>query len=261
MATDWASLFDTRVISGVKAVAGLPGLGKLEALVARVREELSGAGRGGETFALQASSFFEDGEGLAVLREVVLPDVVERRRGVRKLRIWCAGCSTGQEVYCLAMLLLDLPELDGWDVRVEGTEISREAVEYARRGRYRGDEVERGLSEERRTKYFRRDGEAWVVQEKLRSLCGFECADLTDSEGEDGSVDVVLLRHVMLYLPQEAQAGVLAKVWRRIRTDGYLVPGRGEQLEDAEGRFDGDWIGEGYIYRPITAGGEPGRRA
>src|SRR5580704_11001068 len=98
-----------------------------------------------EAMAIHSTSFFRDTEPFEMLRTVIVPELMQTRGRQQRLRIWSAACSTGQEAYSVAMLLREyFPELAGWDVTILGTDISQDAVNYARRGRYKQAEVDCG---------------------------------------------------------------------------------------------------------------------
>src|SRR5580698_5012859 len=138
------ALFDTRLTP----IARLSGAANLEDFVNMLK-----AGRPAhlhravaEAMTINETSFFRDVKPFEMLRMNVLPDLIARRQAIRKLRIWSAASSTGQEAYSVAMLLVEhFPELAKWDVKIIGTDISRNVVEYAKRARYRRLEVNRGL--------------------------------------------------------------------------------------------------------------------
>src|SRR5215469_3929717 len=171
------SLFETRLTS----IARLAGVSNLEGLVSMLKEERPAHLHRAvaEAMTINETSFFRDVRPFDLLRETILPRLVESRRGERRLRIWSAASSTGQEAYSLAMLITEhLPEIAHWDVKIVGTDISRQVVEYARKGRYRRLEVNRGLPARMLLKYMTRDGEEWEVQPKIRAMCEFQCANL-----------------------------------------------------------------------------------
>src|SRR4051812_41439611 len=138
------TLFDTRLTP----VARMAGVSSVKNLVDMLRSTRPAQLHRAVTQAMMVNetSFFRDLRPFDLLRTTILPRLIESRRAERRLRIWSAASSTGQEAYSLAMLLLtDIPEIADWDVRITGTDISHQVIEYARRGRYRRLEVNRGL--------------------------------------------------------------------------------------------------------------------
>jgi chemotaxis protein methyltransferase CheR len=203
-----------------------------------------------EAMTVRETSFFRDVVPFQVLGEQILPELIARRKSERRLRLWSAGCATGQEAYSLAMVLLDrFPELEEWDVRIVGTDISRSACAYARRGRYSRLEINRGLPARRMLRYFERDGEEWQVREELRRMVRFECADL--GVGCEGKFDVVLLRNVLLYFSAEERSRVLAAVYARMRSRGVMLLGASEEACEL---FQVECVREQVFYRVVAEG-------
>ena len=132
-----------------------------------------------EAMTINETSFFCDHCLFDALRETVVPQLIKSNSAERKLRIWSAAASTGQEAYSIAMLLCEhFPTLESWDVKIVGTDISRPAIGCARRGSYRRLEVNRGLPARMLVKYLTRDGEEWEIAPKLKSICEFRYANL-----------------------------------------------------------------------------------
>jgi chemotaxis protein methyltransferase CheR len=122
----------------------------------------------GETF------FFRDKPVFDSFRNVLLPEMIAARRDTRRLRIWCAACSTGQEPYSIAMILdEEARALRGWQIEIVATDISESAVKAARAGSYNQFEVQRGLPVALLLRYFHREAERWMISEHLRSLIDF----------------------------------------------------------------------------------------
>jgi len=188
-----------------------------------------------------------------VLRDTILPRLIAANSAQRKLRIWSAACSTGQEAYSLAMLLCEhFSNLADWDVKITGTDVIHPVIQYARCGRYRRLEVNRGLPARKLVKYLVRDGEEWEVVPKLRSMCDFQYADLCAPLPRLPVFDLVLLRNVLLYFPQPSRSSVFQSVHRQIVSRGYLVLGASEQAEDSTKLFQAEFARECYFYRPVA---------
>jgi chemotaxis protein methyltransferase CheR len=198
------------------------------------------------------TSFFRDVKPFEALRLKVLPDLIARRQTKRRLRIWSAASSTGQEAYSVAMLLAEhFPELAEWNVKIIGTDLSRNVVEYAKRARYRRLEVNRGLPARLLMKYFERDGDEWEVCEQLRAICDFRVVNLCVPLPPLPQFDLVLLRNVLLYFPQRDRTCVFSDVYRHMAPHGYLVLGHAEQAEDSTNLFETEFASECYFYRPV----------
>jgi len=252
------ALFESRLTP----LAHVAGAGDLEGLVKMLREQrperLHRAVA--EAMTVNETSFFRDVMSFDALRQVVLPRLVAARREVRRLRIWSAGCSTGQEAYSVAMLLLDgFPEVADWDVKVVGTDISRQVVEYARAGRYRRLEVNRGLRASLLVRHFEREGDEWLLADRVKALCEFGVGSLCEVQRGAGAFDLVLLRNVLLYFPQVERGGVFEEVHRMLAPDGCLMLGNAEQAEDSTSLFEVEFGAECYFYRPARESGRDGR--
>lgn len=247
------ALFDTRLTP----MARLAGVSNLEEFVHVLRSEnkprLHRAVA--EAMTINETSFFRDRQPFEMLRETVLPELIARRSKERRLRIWSAASSTGQEAYSLAMLLCEhFPELADWDVRITGTDISREVLETARAGRYRRIDVNRGLPVRMLMKYLERDGEMWEVSAGVRGMCEFVQANLCTPLPKLPVFDLVLLRNVLLYFPQPDRSRVFSEVRRKMTADGYLLLGNAEQAEDSTKLFEVQFASSCYVYRPAIGG-------
>lgn len=247
------ALFDARL----KPIAQLAGASSLEDFVSILRvdrpEHLHRAVA--EAMTINETSFFRDVKPFEMLRETILPKLIEDRGSERRLRIWSAASSTGQEAYSLAMLIAEhFPLLAGWDVKIIGTDISRQVVEYAQRGRYRRLEVNRGLPARLLLRYMKREGEEWTVSGRLRSMCEFQEANLCMALPKLPMFDLVLLRNVLLYFSQHDRGRLLGEVHRQMKPDGCLVLGNAEQAEDSTKLFDGQFASGSYFYRPQHVG-------
>jgi chemotaxis protein methyltransferase CheR len=207
-----------------------------------------------EAMTVNETSFFRDMQPFEMLREVMIPSLIKERRKEQRLRLWSAASSTGQEAYSLAMLLAEnFPELAHWDVKIIGTDISRQVVDHAQRGRYRRLEMNRGLPARMLLKYFLRKGEEWEVTAQIRSMCEFQYANLCAPLLQLPEFDLVLLRNVLLYFSQPDRRALFSGVHRRMKPNGYLLLGNAEQAEDSTDLFEVEFAANCYFYRPISS--------
>lgn len=208
-----------------------------------------------EAMTINETSFFRDLKPFEMLRQCILPRLIALRGEQRRLRIWSAASSTGQEAYSLAMLIVEhFPEIAGWDVKIVGTDISRYVVEYAQRARYRRLEVNRGLPARMLLKYMVRVGEEWEVGERVRSMCEFRSVNLCAPLPVLPEFDLVLLRNVLLYFTQQDRTNLFREVHRKMTPDGCLVLGNAEQAEDSTNLFEVEFAVNCYCYRPVVSG-------
>jgi chemotaxis protein methyltransferase CheR len=204
-----------------------------------------------EAMTINETSFFRDVKPFEVLRHSILPRLIEKNAGERRLRIWSAASSTGQEAYSVAMLLCEhFPQLANWDVKILGTDISRQVTEYATAARYRRLEVNRGLPARMLVKYLSRDGEEWEMTEKVRALCDFRYANLCAPLPKLPVFDLVLLRNVLLYFPLQDRSCVFSDVYNQLSAGGFLMLGNAEQAEDSTNLFQTEFAMDCYFYRP-----------
>jgi chemotaxis protein methyltransferase CheR len=242
-------LFDTR-LTPIARTAGAEDVGGLVELLRDDRTEYLHRAVA-EAMTINETSFFRDVRPFEMLRSTAIPELMVQRRAERTLRIWSAACSTGQEVYSVAMLLLEhFPALDDWDVKIVGTDISRSVLEYAARARYRRNEVNRGLPAKMLVKYFERDGEEWEVSRRVRALCDFGYANLCAPLPPLPVFDLVLLRNVLLYFPEQDRSCVFADVHARMNPRGFLLLGNSEEAEESTDQFEMEFAADSYYYRP-----------
>lgn len=184
-----------------------------------------------ETVTINETSFFRDRALFQVFADELLPDLVRSRAESRRLRIWCAACSTGQEPYSLAMLLDEnMRQLGGWQVEIIGTDISRQVLETAKAGLYSQFEVQRGLPVTMLLRNFRREEEQWRISDYLRANISFRVHNLLESPREFGKFDVIFCRNVLLYFDPTTKRRVLSHLTNALADDGYLALGAAERV-------------------------------
>jgi len=161
----------------------------------------------------------------------VLPALLEARKDIARIRIWCAACSSGQEPYSLAMILdEEAQRLSGWSVEILATDVSHNVVGAAREGVYTQFEVQRGLPISQLLRYFQQDGERWRINEHLRSHIQFEQFNLLSDFTSLGVFDVIFCRNVLIYFDVPTKRSVLEKMARHLALDGYLFLGAAESV-------------------------------
>ena len=182
--------------------------------------------------------FFRDKPTFDQLPDAILPELACRRAGTRRLSIWSAGCSTGQEVYSLAMLFAEQRERwEGWTIDILGTDISHRAIAAARTGRYSQFEVQRGLSVARMLDHFDEVGGGWHVRDHLRGLTRFEQHNILDHAPGRRVFDLILCRNVLLYFNQQTRAFTFNRLAEALAPDGFLMLGAGETVAGQTDRF------------------------
>jgi len=175
--------------------------------------------------------FFRDRAPFDVLQRIALPALMQSRAKTKRLRIWSAGCSTGQEAYSLSMLFAEDPEKwRGWTIDILGTDVSSFVIDRARNGSYTQFEVQRGLAITQTIKWFEEFGDGWRIAEPLRKNVRFQVHNLLEAPPHPGGFDIVLCRNVLLYLCSEKKALAFDRLSGAMADDGWLMLGAGETV-------------------------------
>ncbi len=179
------------------------------------------------------SYFFRDKGHFFLLQSSILPELIKNKEIERSLRIWCAGCSTGEEPYSVAILLdMLLEDKRGWNIFITGTDINDESVKKAKRGRYSPWSfrlVDKAIKE----KYFKRRQDEWEINENIKKMVNFQYGNLIEDgffsqKPELCNMDIIICRNVFIYFNKEAVASVLDKFINALNDGGYLITGHGE---------------------------------
>jgi chemotaxis protein methyltransferase CheR len=213
-------------------------LATLDDLVTAVRHSPEIADQTVDALLNQESSFFRDTAVIELVAEAVA--ALRAEQGQRRVRIWSAGCSVGQEPLSLAMLFAE-QEAQGETMPpdIVATDVSESALCRARAGRYTHFEIQRGLPIRRMMRWFDQQGEDWVAKPELVRRIAFRRINLVGDPLPVGKFDVILCRNVLLYLPPELRRLVLDRFGTVIRPGGLLVLGAGETV-----------IGQTEAFRP-----------
>jgi chemotaxis protein methyltransferase CheR len=204
--------------------------------------------------------FFRDRAPFDLLQRHALPELAQRRHKSKRLRIWSAGCSTGQEVYSLAMLFAEDPDKwRGWTIDILGTDVSTSCVDRARQGIYTQFEVQRGLGINQMIKWFEECADGWRAVEPLRKPVRFQVHNILEQAPHPGDFDVVLCRNVLLYLSPEKKALAFERIAGAMAEDGWLMLGAGETVIGQTNKLGADVAARG-LYRLIVDGGRVEKR-
>jgi chemotaxis protein methyltransferase CheR len=228
------------VQSRLAALAQQGGFASVRELVVRLREtpfgdlhcEVIGAMMINETLFFRDPSVFES------IASHVLPELIRLRVGERRLRIWSAACSTGQEACSLAILIRErFPELKDWDIEITATDVCRRALAQAREGRYSALEIRRGLKDSQLGAYFARDGKAWRARPEVLGLIRYGELNLVGDWPPMPEFDLILIRNVLIYFEEDIKQRVIGRVRSALREDGYLFLGCGENILRLDASF------------------------
>ncbi|MFI5299476.1 MAG: CheR family methyltransferase [Polyangiales bacterium] len=210
-----------------------------------------------ELLTTNETYFFREDYQLRAFREEVVPMLARQAQGRKRLTIWSAGCSTGEEAYTIATILLDTPELAGWELRVIGTDISRRCIAHARRATY-GAASFRVTPSDARKRWFIDRADGALVAERVRQICHFSVMNLLEPEraASIGRVDAIFCRNVLIYLRAAARRSVIDLFQERLYPGGVLLLGHSESLLNASTSFDLLHLKSDLVYRKPT--GAPG---
>lgn len=205
-------------------------LEKLATMVAAKRNPALGDAVA-EALLNHESFFFRDPPAFAQLAEMIEGPLREARLATRRLRIWSAGCSTGQETYSLAISFAEKPELwNDWTIEIVGTDVSKTAIERARAGIYSQFEIQRGLPVRQMLRWFDSRDEDWHAVPEIRRKVSFQVHSLLDAPPNFRTFDVILCRNVLLYFAQNIRTDVFDRLRGGIAPDGVLMLGAGETV-------------------------------
>lgn len=206
-----------------------------------------------DSLTIKVTSFFRNPETFQALSHRILPAVVadKARTGSRAIRLWSAGCATGEEVYSIAMCLLEALAATRTPVRpmIFATDVDPAALAVAKAGRYPADGV-RAVPTKLREQYFTRDGATYRVESALRRLIFFKVHSILDAP-PFSRIDVVVLRNVLIYMQPSLQRRVLQLLHRALNPGGFLILGKVEGLgREAERLFEPVHLAERIFRRP-----------
>jgi chemotaxis protein methyltransferase CheR len=229
LAGDKQYLVESRLLP----VAHRSGIGDLSQLMQKLR------GRDAEALIVEVieamttneSFFFRDKLPFDHFRDTIMPALLAARAAQRRIRIWSAAASTGQEPYSLAMSLRDMGHaLTGWQVEIVATDYSTQVLEKAKSGIYSQFEVQRGLPIQLLIKHFDRVGDTWQVAPDIRAMVQYRAHNLLHDFTHLGPFDLVFCRNVLIYFDQQTKSQVLDRIAQVIHDDGYLVLGAAETV-------------------------------
>jgi chemotaxis protein methyltransferase CheR len=182
-----------------------------------------------ESLTTNETYFFRDGTPFEVLKDKVLPRLLEARRGERALNIWSAACATGQEPYSIAMAMREtFPELSDWNVQIFATDVAHTVLDKARSGLFTQAETNRGLTPGLLRRYFSAEGQGWRLSEDIRRMVKFWPVNLCQEWPVLPRMDVIFVRNVLIYMDDATKRSILARIHKLLRSDGFLFLGAAE---------------------------------
>jgi chemotaxis protein methyltransferase CheR len=190
-----------------------------------------------DAITTRETSFFRDTSPFDLLQHKVVPDLIDKRNKAPgsarpiPIRIWSAACSTGQEAYSTAIVLKELlVDLNRYDVRILGTDISDKAVAQASYGHYGKFEMDRGMAPDKLTKYFTAEGQVWKIRDELRALATFKTLNLLEPFTFPARFDIIFCRNVAIYFSEQDKLRLFKSISKVLAPDGYLIIGATESI-------------------------------
>lgn len=181
-----------------------------------------------EAMTITDTGFFRDTEPFEILGTHILP-WLKQNRSRKRLRIWSAGCSSGQEPYSLAMIIHEHQHLlRGWHIEIIATDLSENILERARSMKYTQADIQNGLPVQYLTKYFSQRDPYWHLKQDVARLVKFSAFNLLDDMNGLGTFDVIFCRNVLSFLDEAAQEDILARLPAQLQPDGFLFLGKNE---------------------------------
>jgi chemotaxis protein methyltransferase CheR len=212
-----------------------------------------------EAMTTNESFFFRDKLPFEHFRETIMPALLAARARHRRIRIWCAAASTGQEPYSLAMSLKEMGEkIAGRQVEIVATEFSTQVLEKAKSGIFSQFEVQRGLPIQLLIKYFDQIGDSWQINPDVRAMVQFRPFNLLHEFTHLGTFDLVFCRNVLIYFDQETKVNIFSRLARAMEPDGFLALGAAETVVGLTEVFKPFPERRG-LYRPSGAAAAPAR--
>jgi chemotaxis protein methyltransferase CheR len=233
-------------------LAAQQGLASVQQLIVSLRRQNPGKlhSKVVEALSTNETHFFRDAQPFRLFSGEVLPELHASNKHTRKLRIWSAACSTGQEPYSIAMSILDSGlDFNEWDVSILATDMNEAVLDVARAGRYRQLDVNRGLPARYLVKYFDRIGTEWRAKPEVMRLCDFRQVNLVRPWPALGAFDVVFLRNVLIYFDLDSKKAVLEKIAKNMKAGGHLYLGAAETIVNLSDKFKLAKAGAGASYR------------
>lgn len=199
--------------------------------------------------------WFRDSHPFTILKDILLPEYARQARenGRTALRIWSAACSTGQEPYSLAMIILDAmrssPDLKKLRYEILASDISTSALRLAKMGRYESLAINRGLPPEYRDRYFKQDGRVWTIAPEVQQMVTLKKINLQDSFASLGRFDIILCRNVAIYFSDEFKRDLFGRFAKALHPGGIFFLGASESLASYSSAFDMKTGSAGVYYR------------
>ena len=208
-----------------------------------------------EKLLTQETSFNRYPAIFQALEKRVLPEMRTKKfwENPRSLRVWSAGCSTGEEPYTIAITIADAFEFaEAWNIHILATDISRQALDICEKGVYPARELA-GLTPKQRDAYFTKQGDEYKVKPKIKQMVQFAPLNLAQAVYM-GRFDVIFCMNVMIYFTEERRSALIQRFFEYLEPGGYLFVGHAESIAKAAVNFEPIVVGDSLIYRKPESG-------
>jgi len=242
------------VESRLMPVAESAGLENVEALVTELQRAPSSLlhDKVAEAMTINETSFFRDLQPFDALRTELLPKLFQLKAAEKKLIIWSAASSSGQEPYSLAMLIREhFSQYLNWNIQIIASDLSDEMLRRTSEGTYSQFEVNRGLPTKMLVKYFDRNGMQWRAKPEVREMISCRKINLTLPSANMPVFDLILLRNVLIYFDQPSKESILTRIYRLMAPHARLFLGGGETILNLDVPFQREPIGQTVCFRPV----------
>ncbi|MEM9354173.1 MAG: protein-glutamate O-methyltransferase CheR [Planctomycetota bacterium] len=200
--------------------------------------------------------WFRDNAPFEALKHKALPEIIDAKlaAGKKRLRIWSAASSSGQEPYSIAMTIAEtLPDFRQWDIQILGTDISLSILKEAKAAEYGELEISRGMSDHYLRKYMVKKQECWTVSDDIRLMCSFRTRNLLETFMGLGPFDIIFCRNVAIYFSREDRNSLFTRMRDIVTDDGWLFTGSSETLTELRNSWDSQQHCGTTCYRPKAA--------
>lgn len=187
-----------------------------------------------DVLTIHETYFFREEEKLRTFSEDLLPEIAKHNQKIKSLRIWSAGCSTGEEPYTISMLLMEDPRFKDWNIEIVATDISQRVLQSARRGTYKDLSFRTTDPKYLRylDKYFHKEADGYRIDDKVKKIVSFFCLNLLDKNRLSfiGHMDIIFCRNVIIYFDLNAKKYVAEAFYKKLKDSGFLILGHSESL-------------------------------
>jgi chemotaxis protein methyltransferase CheR len=198
--------------------------------------------------------WFRDNSPFEAIKYKALPEIIDEKAATvfpKRIRLWSAACSTGQEPYSIALAIAEtIIDYQTWDIQILGTDISPSAVAQASRGIYSKLEIGRGMPPEKLSKFFTPHEGSWKIKDEIRAMCLFKPLNLLQPFTEMGPYDVIFCRNVAIYFGRQQRTSLFRRLAERLNPNGWIFAGSSESLADIGPEWHPQHHCRSNCYRP-----------